>query len=224
MPGEPWDPIEHDRRHASCKRGGLRHLISEGDLCFDYAPHPNIIDCLDGEGLWAIKRSAIHFQGMLTDCPNPKSFIIGYGEYWDLNLRSLNPTADRRMRELSLTGLFDIGVPQREIRTVHLRVESARDLARENATWTEDAASASIGTSIQRTDAFYSLSAILRTAVSASDLRGPRTSEPRPAFGFHSADLEMDLKFRSRIATFGSTTTLQLATALRARRLRSKAG
>jgi len=56
MPGEPWDPVERDRRYASCKRAGLRRLISEGDSWFDYPPHPNIIDFLDGEGFWAIKR------------------------------------------------------------------------------------------------------------------------------------------------------------------------
>lgn len=56
MSGEPWDPIERDRRYASCKRAGLRRLISEGDSWFDYPPHPNIIDFLDGEGFWGIKR------------------------------------------------------------------------------------------------------------------------------------------------------------------------
>ncbi len=56
MPGEPWDPVERDRRYASCKRAGLRRLISEGDSWFDYPPHPNIIDFLDGEGFWGIKR------------------------------------------------------------------------------------------------------------------------------------------------------------------------
>jgi hypothetical protein len=56
MPGEPWDPVERDRRYASSKRAGLQRLISEGDSWFDYPPHPNIIDFLDGEGFWAIKR------------------------------------------------------------------------------------------------------------------------------------------------------------------------
>ncbi len=56
MPGEPWDPVERDRRYASCKRAGLRRLLSEGDSWFDYPPHPNIIDFLDGEGIWGIKR------------------------------------------------------------------------------------------------------------------------------------------------------------------------
>ena len=56
MPGEPWDPVERDRRYASCKRAGLRRLISEGDSWFDYPPHPNIIDFLDGEGFWGFKR------------------------------------------------------------------------------------------------------------------------------------------------------------------------
>ncbi len=56
MAGEAWDPVERDRRYASCKRAGLRRLISEGDSWFDYPPHPNIIDFLDGEGFWGIKR------------------------------------------------------------------------------------------------------------------------------------------------------------------------
>jgi hypothetical protein len=56
MSGEPWDPVERDRRYASCKRAGLRRLVSEGDSWFDYPPHPNVIDWLDGEGFWAIKR------------------------------------------------------------------------------------------------------------------------------------------------------------------------
>jgi len=56
MTGEPWDPVERDRRYANCKRAGLQRLISEGDSWFDYPPHPNIIDFLDGEGFWAIKR------------------------------------------------------------------------------------------------------------------------------------------------------------------------
>jgi len=30
--------------------------MSEGDSWFDYPPHPNVIDFLDGEGFWAIKR------------------------------------------------------------------------------------------------------------------------------------------------------------------------
>jgi len=56
MTGEPWDPVERDRRYASAKRAGLQRLISEGTRGFDTLP-PNIIDFLDGEGFMAIKRS-----------------------------------------------------------------------------------------------------------------------------------------------------------------------
>ncbi len=56
MTGEPWDPVERDRHYASGKRAGLRRLMSEGDSWFDYPPHPNVIDWLDGEGIWTIKR------------------------------------------------------------------------------------------------------------------------------------------------------------------------
>ena len=56
MAGEPWDPIERDRRYASAKRDGLTRLLTEGDSWFDYPPHPNIVDWLEAEGEWAIKR------------------------------------------------------------------------------------------------------------------------------------------------------------------------
>lgn len=56
MPGEPWDPVERDKRYASAKRDGLIRLLTEGDSWFDYPPHPNTIDWLEAEGTWAIKR------------------------------------------------------------------------------------------------------------------------------------------------------------------------
>jgi len=56
MAGEPWDPVERDRRYASAKRDGLTRLLTEGDSWFDYPPHPNVIDWLEAEGQWAIKR------------------------------------------------------------------------------------------------------------------------------------------------------------------------
>jgi hypothetical protein len=56
MPGEPWDPIERDRRYASAKRDGITRLLTEGDSWFDYPPHPNVVDWLEAEGQWAIKR------------------------------------------------------------------------------------------------------------------------------------------------------------------------
>jgi len=56
MAGEPWDPTERDRRYASAKRDGLTRLLTEGDSWFDYPPHPNVVDWLEAEGQWAIKR------------------------------------------------------------------------------------------------------------------------------------------------------------------------
>jgi hypothetical protein len=56
MAGEPWDPVERDRRYASAKRDGLTRVLTEGDSWFDYPPHPNVVDWLEAEGQWAIKR------------------------------------------------------------------------------------------------------------------------------------------------------------------------
>jgi len=56
MAGEPWDPVERDKRYKNAKDDGLTRLLSEGDSWFDYPPHPNIIDWLEAEGRWAIKR------------------------------------------------------------------------------------------------------------------------------------------------------------------------
>jgi lysophospholipase L1-like esterase len=70
LPGEPWDPIERDRRYASAKRDGLPRLLTEGDSWFDYPPHPNIIDWLESEGRWAFKRlekSGDTVKNMATD-------------------------------------------------------------------------------------------------------------------------------------------------------------
>jgi hypothetical protein len=170
--------------------------------------------------------AALHYQWILADRPHPKSFVLGYAEYWNPNMRGFAPPRTRGTRELSLTGLFDIGVPQQGIRTVHFSLDAARDLARENATWVQGAASASIGTTVQCTDTFYSLSAILRTALSASDIRGPLMPGARPGFGFHSADLGLDFQIRGQlpIAQIDATTTFQLGTSVRARRLGANVG
>lgn len=164
---------------------------------------------------------AVHYQRILADRPHPKSLVFGYVEYWNPNADGLTPPSPRGTRELTLSGLFDIGIPQQGIRTVHLQLDVARDLAREDATWIRGAANASIGTTIQCTDTDYSLSAILGAALSASDLRGPRLPGPRPAFGFHSADVELDLQLRARlpIVPLNSTTTFQFGTSIRANRL-----
>jgi hypothetical protein len=141
-------------------------------------------------------------------------------------VRNPIPPLRRNTRETSVSGLFDIGIPHQGIRTVHLRFDVANDLAREKATWMQSAASASIGTAIQRGDTFYSLSAILRAALSASDFQGPRMPAPRPDFGFHSADFGIDLQLRTQlpIATIDATSTLQFGTSIRADRLGPNVG
>lgn len=177
-------------------------------------------------GLGDQYSAALHYQWILADRPHPKSFVLGYTEYWNPNLRGLAPPLTRSSRELSVSGLFDIGIPQQGIRTVHLRLDAVRDVARENATWVQGAANASIGTSVQCNDTFYSLSAILRAALSASDFRGPLMPGPRPAFGFHSTDFGLDFQIRGQlpIASVDATTTFQFGTSIRADRLGPNVG
>ena len=165
--------------------------------------------------------AALHYQHVLEDRPHPKSLVIGFTEYWSPSVRNPIPPLTRRTRESSVSGLFDIGIAEQGIRTIHLRFDVVNDLAREKATWMQSAASASIGTAIQRGDSFYSLKAILRAALSASDFQGPRMPTPRPDFGFHSADFGIDLQLRSQLP-FGdidATSTLQFGTSFRAERL-----
>ena len=177
-------------------------------------------------GLGDQYSAALHYQWILAERPHPKSFVIGYAEYWNPNLRNFPLPRRRNTREVSVTSLFDIGVPSLGIRTVHLSLESARDLARENATWVEGAASASIGTTVQCVDLFYSLSAILRGAISVSDFRGPLMPEPRPGFGFHSADVGLAFQLRGQlpIVPVDATTKLHFGTSLRANRLGADVG
>lgn len=164
---------------------------------------------------------SVHYQRILADRPHPKSLVFGYVEYWNPNVDALAPPRPDRTRELTLSGLFDIGIPRQGIRTVHLQLDAARDLARENATWIRASADASIGITIPCDNADFSVAAILLIAASASDLRGPRFSGDRPTFGFHSADAELDLAIRARLpgVPVGATTTFQFGTSVRADRL-----
>jgi hypothetical protein len=168
--------------------------------------------------------ASAHYQWILVDRPHPKSLVFGYTEYWNPIIRPSNSQRREHTRELSASGLFDIGIPQQGIRTVHFQLDVARDLARESATWVRGAANASLGTTIQGRLSDFSVAAILGAAVCASDLRGPRQSGPRPAFGFHSADVELDLQLRARRSALAATTTLQFVTAMRASRLGANIG
>lgn len=168
--------------------------------------------------------ASAHYQWILVDRPHPKSLVFGYAEYWNPIRRPVNQPSRSNTRELSASGLFDIGIQQLGIRTVHFQLDAARDIARENATWVRGAANASIGMTIQGARTDYSLAAILGVALSASDLRGPRPSGPRPAFGFHSADAELDLQFRTRMQAVDATTALLFGTAVRTKRLGANVG
>jgi hypothetical protein len=168
--------------------------------------------------------ASAHYQWILVDRPHPKSLVFGYTEYWNPIIRPSNSRSRAHTRELTASGLFDIGIPKQGIRTVHLQLDVARDLARENATWVRGAANASIGTTIQGKRGDYSLAAILGAAVSASDLRGPRLLGSRPAFGFHSAAVQLDLQIRARRPAFDASTMVQFVTAMRASRLGANIG
>jgi hypothetical protein len=168
--------------------------------------------------------ASAHYQWILVDRPHPKSLVFGYTEYWNPITRPTNQPRRANTRELNVSGLFDIGIQQLGIRTVHFQLDAARDLARENATWLRGAANASIGTTIQGSRTDYSLAAIFGFALSASDIRGPLLSGPRPAFGFHSADAELDLQFRTRMSAIDATTALLFGTGVRAKRLGAKVG
>jgi hypothetical protein len=168
--------------------------------------------------------ASAQYQWILADRPHPKSLVFGYVEYWNPIRRPVIQQNRANTRELTASGLFDIGIQQLGIRTVHFQLDAARDIARENATWLRGSANASIGTTIQGAHTDYSLAAILGVALSASDLRGPRLSGPRPAFGFHSADAELDLQFRTRMQAVDATTALLLGTAVRAKRFGANLG
>jgi hypothetical protein len=168
--------------------------------------------------------ASVHYQWILADRPHPKSLVFGYTEYWNPVIHPRNSQSSANTGELSVSGLFDIGIPQKGIRTIHFQLDAASDLAREYATWIRGGANASIGTTLQGRHSDYSISAILGAAVSASDFRGPQLSGPRPAFGFHSADVELDFQIRARKSAFDATTTLQLAAVFRANRLGADVG
>lgn len=171
-------------------------------------------------------RGAVHYQWIFADRPHPKSVVLGYAEIWNPHLDQLGRDRRERTREVSAAGLFEIGIPSEGIRTIHFELDAARDLARENATWVRGSANMSMGITIPCTDTDYSLTAILRAAVAASDVHGSLITGPRPAFGFHSADLGMDIQIRNRfpLKNVGATTTFQLGGVFRAKRLGANLG
>lgn len=164
------------------------------------------------------------YQWVLANRPHPRSVVFGYTEYWNPTTRPVFPSISPNTRELSASGLFDIGIEQLGIRTVHFQLDAARDVYRENATWLRGSANASLGTAIQGPRSDYSLAAILELSLSASDLRGPLSPGPRPAFGFHSADAQLDLQFRKRMPSVDATTDLLFGVANRAKRVGANIG
>ncbi len=168
--------------------------------------------------------ASAHYQWVLANRPHPKSLVLGYAEYWNPIRRPLVQSSRTNTRELTASGLFNIGIQRLGVRTVHFQLDATRDLARENATWVRGAANASIGMAIQGARTDYSLAAILGVALSASDLRGPLMSGTRPAFGFHSADAQLDLQFRKRMPAVDASTDLLFGTAIRAKRLGANVG
>ena len=168
--------------------------------------------------------ASAHYQWVLANRPHPRSLVFGYTEYWNPTVRPVFPSISANTRELSASGLIDIGIERLGIRTVHFQLDAARDISRENATWLRGAANASLGTSIQGARSDYSLAAILELALSASNLRGPLLPAPRPAFGFHSADAQLALQFRKRMASVAATTDFLFGTAVRAKRLGANMG
>ena len=168
--------------------------------------------------------ASAHYQWVLANRPHPKSLVFGYSEYWNPIRRLLVQPSRANTRELTASGLFDIGIEQLGVRTVHFQLDAARDISRENATWLRGAANASIGMAIQGARTDYSLAAIFGVALSASDLRGPLLSGTRPAFGFHSADAQLDLQFRKRMPAVDASTDLLFGTAIRAKRLGANVG
>jgi hypothetical protein len=168
--------------------------------------------------------ASAQYQWVLANRPHPRSLVFGYAEYWNPIRRPVVQLSRANSRELTASGLLDIGIQKLGIRTVRFQLDAARDLARENATWLRGAANASIGMAIQGPRTDYSLAAILGLALSASDLRGPLLSGPRPEFGFHSADAQLDLQFRKRLPAVDASTDLLFGTAIRAKRLGANVG
>jgi len=167
-------------------------------------------------------EAAIHYQWIFADRPHPRSIVLGYGEIWNPNLDQLAAGLRERTPEVTASGLFDVGIESQGIRTIHFQIDAARTLAFINSTWLQGSASASMGITIPRETSDLSLAAILRAALSASDMRGTFIAAgPRPSFGFHSADIGLDLEVRNRLPfhDLGATTTLQFGGSFRAERL-----
>jgi hypothetical protein len=92
-----YQPAERDARYRKALRAGRPPVLSEGDSWFDYPMYPNIIDQLDDERLFAIKR--LEFSG------DTVANMVGDGTSW----RGLNSLKEVIVHERPRFLLFSGG-------------------------------------------------------------------------------------------------------------------
>lgn len=156
---------------------------------------------------------SLHYQIPLRRPPRSVSLVLLYTEY-------LRPNADQPLdhsEEIGAKALVDFVLPQFGIRTIQTELETARDIGRTRTSWVHGAATISIGTTIDRVETVHTISAILKSAVSASDLSGPMMSKNRTAFGWRTAELELQLEHRlsGPARSFALTSAVRLGVVLR---------
>jgi hypothetical protein len=69
-----WQPVEREARYYKARRAGKVVVVSEGDSWFDYPMYRNIIDYIDDQNRFAIKR--LEFSG------DTVAHMVGIGDDW----------------------------------------------------------------------------------------------------------------------------------------------
>lgn len=167
--------------------------------------------------------ASVHYQIPLQRPPASTSLILLFTEY--LTPHSL--ISKDHSEELGLSLLHDFRIPQQGIRTIRTALDVAKDIGYRHTTWLHGSAAASLGTTIikidttAQTETRHTIMATLIAGLSASDLGGSPSGLAGPDFGFHAAELELDLEHRlgNPERSFATSTTLQFGILSRAARV-----
>lgn len=167
--------------------------------------------------------ASAHYQIPLQRSPASTSLIVLFTEY----LTPHSAISRDHSEEFGLTLLHTFLIPQQGIRTIRTALDVAKDVGYRHTTWVHASAAASLGTTIikvdttAQTETRHTIMATLIAGLSASDLGGSPSVVKGPDFGFHAAELELDLEHRlgNPERSFATSTTLRFGILSRAERV-----
>ena len=167
--------------------------------------------------------ASMHYQIPLQRPPASTSLVVLFTEY----LTPHSAISRDHSEELGLSLLHTFRIPAAGVRTIRTALDAAKDIGYRHTTWLHGSAALSFGTTIikvdttAQTETRHTIMAILIAGLSASDLGGGPSGLASADFGFHAADLELDLEHSlgNPERPFATTSTLRFGLISRSSRV-----